>query len=1001
MAVFFLVIGLLPPLAQAAPNGATGPIPITQELTVRGIVTDFKGVPIPGAHVQLKAGGQGTVTAEDGRFTLTAGPHDSLIFSALGFITQTVVLGRRQEITIRLEEAVTELEEAVVNAGYYKVSEKERTGSIVKVEAEDIQKQPVSNPIAALQGRMAGVEVVQTSGVTGSVFTIRIRGRNSIRPDGNQPLFLIDGVPYSTTSLGESQSSASVIPGGAISPLNNINPSDIERIEVLKDADATAIYGSRGANGVVLITTKRGESGQARVGLEITTGLGSVSNTLDLLSTPEYLLMRREAYENDGVSPLPFNAYDVNGTWNPSRETDWQKVLFGKTSYLTNLRGSLSGGTANTGFLLSGTYHRQTNVFPGDFENDKVSALANLHHRSNNDRLSVQFSAAYTSNRNNLPATGLVLSAISLAPNAPELYQEDGSLNWENSTWTNPLRHLEGIYESNATNLLTNTSLSYRILRSLRLTANLGYTMDQLREIKTTPSSIYDPAYNVGPEFSNAIHNVSSRNSWIAEPQLHFDQDFGSTRLEVLAGLTFQEQRDIGLSQLALGFTSNSLIENIAAASDILVLRDTDWKYRYQALFGRINLNHKGKYILNVTGRRDGSSRFGPDKRFADFGAVGLAWIFSEEALFSRNSGFLSFGKIRASYGTSGNDQIGDYQYLDTYSFGSLQYQNVVGLYPTRLFNPEFSWETNKKLEFALDLGFIRDRIMISGNYFRNRSSNQLVGIPLPGTTGFSTINANLDATVENSGWEFMLNTVNIKNEKWEWTTSLNLTIPRNKLLAFPNLEGSTYANQLVIGKPLNIVKLYRLTGVDSETGFYQFEDFNEDGVISAPDDRQVIRDLTPEYYGGMNNSISRGRFKFDVLLQFSKQLGINSWETGGIPGSMRNQPTAVLDRWRAPGDEARFQKFSTGQTPESFQAYTNFAQSDATVSDASYLRIKTLSLSYEVANREKDAFGCEVYLQGQNLWTWTRYTGLDPETRSLSTVPVLRFFSLGTRLTF
>src|SRR5690606_14513200 len=295
-------------------------------------------------------------------------------------------------------------------------------------------------------------------------------------------------------------------------------------------------------------------NGDTKIEFNFLSGLGNVSHTLDLLDTPNYLIMRNEAFANDGIDPLPSNAYDINGTWDNNRYTDWQKILFGKTSYLTNLQGSISGGNAQTSFMVSGNYHFQSNVFIGDYHNDKVSLLTNLNHRTKDDKLTFQLSIGYTSNQNNLPGTSLVLSALTLPPNAPVLYKEDGNLNWENSTWSNPLRHLEGIYESNTKDLVANTRLNYSLSKHLGMTANLGYTESNFRELKTILSTIYDPAYGVGPGYSSAIHNVSQRTSWIVEPQLHFGHDLGHTKLKVLAGLSFQEQQDLRLSQFGYGF---------------------------------------------------------------------------------------------------------------------------------------------------------------------------------------------------------------------------------------------------------------------------------------------------------------------------------------------------------------------------------------------------------------------------------------------------------------
>ncbi len=972
-----------------------------QQVEISGKITDSNSLPIAGVHVVLKSFKQGVISKLDGSYEIGANPNDTLIFTAIGFVSQTVPINHRTTINVQLLEDITFLEGVEVNAGYYTVKEKERTGNISSVKQVDIEKQPISNPLAALQGRMAGVEIIQTSGVPGSGFEIKIRGQNSIRTGANDPLYIIDGVPYSSNSLGDLQTSGSIIPGNPFSPLNNINPSDIESIEILKDADATAIYGSRGANGVVLITTKKGKVGSTKFELNISSSIGKVAKNIGVLNTDEYIAMRKEAYANDGVTTYPFNAYAINDTWDQNRQTNWQNALIGNTAYITNIQSSLSGGSEQTQFLLSGNYNKQTTVFPGDYANKKASAHMRLHHKSKNEKLAVQFSVNFTSTNNNLLSIDLTREALSLAPNAPELYGDDGTLNWENSTWNNPLRQLEGSYQGEGSSLISNARISYKLLKTLSLTTNLGYTQSRLKELRTVPSTTYNPAYGLGSEVSSAIHNNSSQKSWIIEPQLHWKYQLGKTKIAALVGLTFEEQNGDRLSQFANGFTSNSLIENIAAASNLYILGNLLTQYRYHAFFSRINFNHRGKYILNFTGRRDGSSRFGTHKKFSNFGAIGAAWIFSNENFIRNHIPVLSFGKLRASYGTSGNDQIGDYQYLDTYSFGSSKYQNINGLRPTRLFNPNFSWEENKKLEIGLELGFINDRISLSSSFYRNQSSNQLVGIPLPGTTGFSSLNANLDATVENSGLEFELYTLNIAHNNFKWSTGINLSIQKNKLLEFPNLEGSTYANQLLVGEPLNILQVYQSTGVNPQTGYYEFSDINGDNAITSPEDNKVVIDLNPEYFGGINNSLSIGNLQFDFLFQFTKQLGKSYIATNGVIGGASNQPKAVLDRWQNPGDETSIQRFTSGLDPQGRLAAINHAKSDAAIIDASYIRLKNVSLSYQLSNITSKGIGCKLFLRGQNLLTITSYDGLDPENRSSCTIPPLRFITLGTQLTF
>ena len=971
-----------------------------QELIeIKGNIRDANGLPIAGVYVLVDGTSRFTVSDFDGSYQIEAASNETFTFSLLGYQPQSIKLDGTPIVNVTLKDDITQLEAVSINAGYYSVKDKERTGNISKITEKDIQQQPVTNPLASLQGRVAGVEITQTSGLPSAGFDIKIRGQNSIRANGNNPLYIIDGVPFASSTIGDVNTSL-ILPGFGVSPLNNINSDDIQSIEILKDADATAIYGSRGANGVVLITTKKGKYGATEFNVSVTSGFGSIANKIDLLRTREYLAMRREAYENDGVDPVPFNAYDINGTWDENRYTDWQKELIGKTARLDNIQASFSSGNAQTRFLISSNYNKQTNVFPGDFSNKQISALSSINHKSKDEKLSLQFSANFSSNTNDLPATSLVREALLLAPNAPALYNDDGSLNWENSTWNNPLRNLEGKYGLKSTNLISNLKIDYELFKNFKFITSLGYTQNNLSEIRTLPSTVFNPAFGLGPEFSSAIHNDASRNSWIIEPQLHYNFQFSETKIQTLVGLTFQNESSHRLSQIGSGFTNNTLIENLGAASQLFILGDNPVTYRYNAFFGRINFNHKQKYILNLTGRRDGSSRFGPNKQFANFGALGAAWVFTNEQFIKESIPVLSYGKIRGSYGTSGNDQIGDYEYLDTFSFGNTFYQNTNGLQPTRLFNPDFSWEENKKMEIAVELGLFNDRILLSSSYYKNTSSNQLIGIPLPATTGFDRINANLDATVENRGLEFQLTSQNVFTKNFSWSSSINLTIPKNELLSFPDLEGSSFANQLVIGQPLNIVKVYESNGVNPETGLFEFTDFNNDGIISSPQDRQVVKDLNPEYFGGIENSFTYKNLSLDILFQFVKQLGADYLSGGTFIGAMSNQPLEVLARWQTSGDITDYQQFTSGLNSENAIAFANYTQSDAGIRDASFIRLKTVALSYQVPI-DKNNFNCEIFLRGQNLLTITNYNGLDPENRSRNTIPPLRFITLGTKFTF
>ena len=968
-----------------------------QQTQVSGIVTDGTN-PLPGVSISVKNQRNTIVTDFDGKFTITVSPDASLIFTYIGFKTIEIPVARRLVINVKMQQDQTTLQEVKINAGYYSVKEKERTGSISKISSRDIEKQPVTNVLATMQGRMAGVNITQNTGVAGGGFDIQIRGQNSLRSDGNRPLYIIDGVPYSSDSVG-SDLTGVVLPGPT-SPLNSINPSDIDSIEVLKDADATAIYGSRGANGVVLITTKKGKEGKTRFTVNASGGLGKVTRMMDLMNTQQYLQMRREAFANDGIPYGPTD-YDVNGTWDQNRYTNWQKVFNGGTSEISDVQASLTGGSAGTQFLVSGNFHKETTVFPGDYNYGKGNLLANLNHDSENKKFHLNFSMGYTVQKNYQPADDITQQAVLLAPNAPALYDAQGNLNWENSTWNNSMGALEGEYRSSTNDLFVNGLLSYAIIPNLTAKTSFGFTDTRFEDSRTQPSTMYDPASEVGSDNSFIDVNTTSRKSWIIEPQLSWSKKIGKGKTEILIGATYQQQTSEQLVQEAIGFSSNSLIYNLSSAFSIYNDTHSETVYKYQAFFGRANFSWKERYILNLTGRRDGSSRFGPSRQFAAFGAIGTAWLFSNETFIKNNFDFLSFGKLRISYGTSGNDQIGDYQFLDTYGASGNNYGGIIGFEPTRLFNPNFGWEINKKLELALETGFFRDRIFITAGWYSNRSSNQLVGNPLPTITGFSSIQANLDATVENTGIEITLRTVNFQRQSFNWSSSFNLTIARNKLLSFPNLGGSTYKNSFVIGEPLNIKKVYHYTGMNPQSGIYQFEDYNTDGSITAAEDKQSVRDLNPKYFGGFQNTITYKNWQLDFLFQFVSQLNYNGSYRSGLPGSMSNQPTAVIDRWQAPGDNALYELYSSGVNSAAVDAFNKYYQSDAMITDASYVRLKNLSLSYTIPEQWLKGVKCRLLFQGQNLFTITSFKGADPESRFSMSLPPLKVFTTGVQLTF
>lgn len=970
---------------------------MTESISITGIVSDANGV-LPGVTITVKGTNNSTISDNTGKYAVSAKESDVLVFSYIGFKTIEIPIDGKTTINLTMTDDATTLKEVTINAGYYSVKDKERTGSISKITSKDIEKQPVANVLAAMQGRMAGVDITQTTGMPGGGYDIRIRGINSLRSAGNAPMFVVDGVPFASDAIGNVQTSTNI--PTPTSPLNTLTPNDIESIEILKDADATAIYGSRGANGVVLITTKKGKAGKTQFTASASTAFGTVTKFADLMNTEQYLAMRDQAFANDGISPLPDDAYDVNGTWDRNRHTDWQEELLGGTAEMHTLQASISGGTAQTSFLVSANSFTQGTVLPGEFKYKKGGGHVSLGHESTDKRFKISFSGTYDVQDNDQPSRDLTYTARSLAPNAPALYDAAGNLNWENATWDNPLAALYAKALAKTNSLVANTSLSYQLPYGFTAKGSFGFTDLKHEESRSNISTVNNPIYGLTAANSSIYFNNTNRRSWIAEPQLQWQKEFSKSKVDVLAGATYQNQVTDRLVQQGSGFASNSLLYNLASASTVRVLNNDEIVYRYQAFFGRVNYAYNDKYILNLTGRRDGSSRFGPGKQFSNFGAVGAAWLFSEEKLVKDKLKLLSFGKLRGSYGIAGNDQIGDYQFLDTYQSSTGVYDGSVGLTPIRLFNPNFSWESNKKLEAALEAGFLNDRVFVTAGFYRNRSSNQLVGMPLPSTTGFTTMQTNLDATVENRGTELTLRTVNVKSKDFEWTTNFNISWSKNKLLEFPGLATSSYRNQYVIGKSINIVKLYHFIGVNPQTGIYEFEDINGDGAITFADDAQTTRDLSPKYFGGLQNQVRYKNFQLDFLFQFVNQLNRNASSQYTSPGDFSNQPISALGGWQQPGDITSTQIYTSGLNGDALNANDQFVNSDAGISDASFIRLKNIALTYSVPNMLK-GLQCKLNVQAQNLFTITSYKDGDPEFRSFNYLPPLRIISFGAEIKF
>ena len=984
---------------------------------IHGQVTNEKGEALAGASVQIKGTNRGTATGKDGNFEIYQVPPNAvLVISFTGYADKEIKVNSKDFISIVLSISANPLD-AIQVIAYGTVSKRLNTGNVTTVKAADIEKQPVSNPLLALEGRVPGMFITQSTGLPGSAVKIQIRGQNSIS-NGNDPLYIIDGVPYTSQNLpfgisnvlGNSGTNIQLTGGN---PFSYINPADIESIEILKDADATAIYGSRGANGVILITTKKGRSGSTKADINIQSGWGKVAKKMKVLDTRQYLDMRREALKNNGATPNPNADYDLT-LWDTTRNVDWQKELLGGTAQYSDLQASVYGGNTNTQYLIGAGYHRETTVFPAGFNDQKGSVHFNISNTSPDKKFKIMLSGVYIIDNNKLSGYDLTEQALKLPPNAPKMYTQDGSLNWEpnaagTSTWqyNNPAAMLLLGYKTITNNLVSNAALSYEVIPHLQIKSSFGYTNMQTNGTQTIPLEVNDPSTWPYKQRSTTFAN-GNIHSWIIEPQLSYSRTIKKGEITVLAGATIQQDANSGQEILASGFNSDLVMEDIASATTITPYTRANSVYKYAAVFSRLNLNWDDKYLVNLTARRDGSSRFGPANQFHNFEAIGLGWIFSREQLIIKVIPVLSFGKIRASYGTTGSDQVGDYTFMDLYTSANpgVPYLGTAGVGPGRIFTPDLAWEETKKLEAGLELGFLNDRIIFSGSFYHNRSSNQLLAYSLPAITGFTSVQKNLDAVVQNQGWELEFRTVNVKNKNFQWTSSFNVSLNRNKLIS--GTPGLSAYYQTRIGHPLLSQFVYHFLGVDPFTGLYQIAD-SHGGPTTSPNpltDATVLIDFTPRFYGGFQNSISYQGIQLDFLFQFTKQPAWQQYLYNYMPGfftssSGSNQPLTVLNRWQQPGDVKPIQKFS--QDYSVFNAWNNAQQSDQYYGDASYIRLKNMSLSWQLPDPWKKKLclqNARIYVQGQNLLTITRFQGLDPENKSPSRLPPLRVITLGVQTT-
>lgn len=972
-------------------------------IDVGGRVIDKDGNPLAGASVTVKGEATArTTTNSRGEFTLFNINENAILqVNYIGYSMSEVKAGS-SPLTVVLESAYNKLDEVQV-VGYGTSTQRLGTGSVGTITATTIEKQPINNILDALVGRIAGLQVTQTSGIQGAAPRVKIRGvTNVLSSTSTDPLYIVDGVP---TTVSRFLSYAGATDNQAFNYSIGLNTDDIESVSVLKDADATSIYGSRGTNGVILITTKRGKAGQMRVNLKAYTGVQKVANRITMLDVNQRTALRQEAFANDQtyggstVVPTVTNAPDLL-VFDRNASNNWQDLFIGETAVSNDLGLSFSGGSENTRYFVSGGYHKEGSVMPGDSRSIRKSIAANINSTSDNKKLTVEARTSYSeSSLNLLPAD--MVGSIFLAPNVP-IYKSDGSPNWDytNFPYANTLQN----YFAPTRNFGINGLLGYEFIPGLKARISGGLNSTTLRMSQEIPVASLNPTTFGGPVATLNKQSTDNTN-WIIEPQLEYIRSIKKHDFHVLLGSTFQESEYSSLGQTGTGFANDNLISNLSSAAAIAT--NTQFTpYTYNAFFGRLSYTFNQEVLANVNFRRDGSSRFGEGHRFGNFGAVGLGWIFTERQWLKDKLPFLSFGKIRGSYGTTGSDALTDFSYLNTYSpiGATTGYNGAASLQASGLPNPDLHWETTKKMEAALELGFFNDRVLFSGAYFRNRTKDLLVQTSVSGQTGYFFYTDNFGGVVQNKGYEFELSTKNIQGA-FSWNTSLNYSKSDNLLVSYPNFANSGLTFRLNVGSSLNVVKAYRLAGLNAKgVPVYNLAN-GTTGANPGNNDRAIIGDTDPRH-GGISNDFSYKGFNFNFFVSYERQFGVPQYIQQNLVGQSQtsNYNTYVLGRWQKPGDEANtiIPRFTN-----SFSAYESFYyfSSDRLYKNRHIFRLSNASLGYTLPSSiisKVKLSRAQVYVNGQNLYVFDKHKDkeLNPLTGN-SSLPPLRTIVFGINASF
>jgi len=945
---------------------------------ISGKVTDAEtGEALIGANIVVRSSAQGTVTDFDGRYEIEVPESTTeLEFSYTGYARKAVPIEGRSEINVQLSAG--EVLDEVVIVGYGTQKKRELSSAIQTLSSKDIKDVPVSSFEGALQGKVTGVNITNPSGTPGGAINVNIRGITSIGAS-SQPLFVIDGIPV--VSRNNSALNQNIQP---VNPIADLNPNDIESINVLKDASAAAIYGSRGANGVILITTKRGSQEKTKVDIGYYRGYSNITRTPDMMDAREFVRFLNVAAENDGLGPDYWNeefGFDPDDPNAEVQTTDMYDAIF-RTGHLDNVDLSVRGGNERTQFYLSGNFFNQEGIQIGqNFR--RLSGRLNLDHRIS-EQIKVGTNISLSRSRhdrtiNENDEFGVVINAQAWDPSAP-VYEEDGS-------YANPLDYNTWWPLENPVliaNEYLNNSVSSRALTSIfgeyEIIPGLAFKTVWSVDLNTLNDQAYTPTISNKTSIGQGIYATWEELSWQTENTLNFSRLFGKHSLNLIGGYTAQEIQIAFSDMEGAGYSTNET-PSIAAAANIVFATSGQRRSALQSFFSRVNYGFDNRYLFTFTMRADGSSRFGINKRYGYFPSGSVAWRISEEP-FMKTQLMFSDLKLRASYGITGNQEIGG-TWVGTWGLDA-PFNGQSGITPAQLANPDLGWEKTAQLDIGIDFALYEDRLRFTADYYIKNTTDLLLNAEVSGLTGFTSVIQNI-GEIENKGLEFSLSGEVIRSENFEWTSSFNLALLENRIKKLFN-DGEILGRNHILkeGEPISTLYMIQFQGVDPETGDALFEDLNEDGVIDF-DDRQIVGSALPTYFGGFNNTWRYKNVELNAFFQFSGGNKIFNQSRHAFEnyGALRsgisygNNSTYVLDNyWREPGQQTDVPRPSheSGQLQ---RFSTQFLE------DGDFIRLRNLRLGYRFSRATMERLGFRsltVYAQAQNLLTITDYRGFDPE---------------------